>query len=189
MKKLFLLLLMGTLYLSKSQAQNIFICRDALISFYSSAPIEDISAETHKAVSAINMQTGAVYFKVPIKSFQFPKSLMQEHFNTDYLESDQYPFAEFQGTILNYQRPQGDGTYPVTVQGKLTIHGVTKDYKEPGTLQVKDGKLTATSSFSVTLADHHIKIPTILFNNIAEVVSVKLQAVYDPQTETTARNN
>jgi polyisoprenoid-binding protein YceI len=184
MKKLFFLLLVGTLYTPKIQAQDIFICRHATISFYSSAPIEDISAETHKAVSAINIQTGTIYFKVPIRSFQFPKSLMQEHFNTDYLQSDQYPFAEFQGTILNYQRPQDDGIYPITVQGKLTIHGVTKDYKESGTLEVKGGKLTAISSFKVTLADHHIKIPTLLFQNIAEVVSVKLNAVYDPQTET-----
>lgn len=183
-KKLAILIVLGTMYTTRSQAQKIFVCRDVNISFFSSAPIEDISAETHKAVSAINMQTGAVYFKVPIRSFQFPKSLMQEHFNTDFLESDQYPFAEFQGTILNYHRPDADGPYPVTVQGKLTIHGVSKDYKAPGTLEIERGKLTATSSFQVALADHQIKIPRLLFNNIAEVVSVKLTGVYEPQTKT-----
>lgn len=181
MKRLFLLIGIVLFCEIQLRAQDIFISRNANISFFSSAPIENITAKTSKAVSAINMQTGTVYFKVPIRTFQFPKSLMQEHFNTDYLESDQYPFAEFKGDILNYKKPEKDGTYPVTVDGKLTIHGVTKEYKEQGELSLQNGKITASTSFKVRLADHNIKIPTIVFKNIAEVVDVKVNAVYDPQ--------
>jgi polyisoprenoid-binding protein YceI len=184
MKKLLLLLAVEIIFTIQPKAQDVFICRNAAISFFSSAPIEDIAAQTSKAVSAINMQTGSVYFKVPIKTFKFPKSLMQEHFNTDYLESDQYPFAEFKGTILNYKRPGNGETYSVTVEGMLTIHGVTRNYKESGTLSIKDGKVAIVSSFKVRLADHNIKIPTIVFRNIAEVVDVKVNAIYAPQQET-----
>lgn len=181
MKKLFLFLIITSIGIKFSAAQDIFICRHATISFFSAAPIEDIAAKTDKAVSAINLQTGAVYFKIPIRTFEFRKALMQEHFNTDYLESDKYPFAEFKGKILNFKQAASDGKYNVTVDGQLTIHGVTKEYKEQGTLEIKGGKVKVISSFKIRIADHHVDIPQILFKNIAEVVDVKVNALYEPQ--------
>ncbi|HEX5555804.1 MAG TPA: YceI family protein [Chitinophagaceae bacterium] len=163
--------------------QDIYVSRDASISFFSSAPIEDIQAKTDKAVSAINLETGAVFFKVPVQSFQFERELMQEHFNSDYLESDKYPYAEFRGKIRDIPALTTDGTYPVTVDGQLTIHGVPKAYQGPGTIEVKDGQITAVATFQVRLADHHIKIPSILSRNIAEVVKVSVDAAYKPQKE------
>ncbi|MGH2643826.1 MAG: YceI family protein, partial [Chitinophagaceae bacterium] len=76
--------------------------------------------------------------------------------------------------------PDGDGTFPVTVDGQMTIHGVTKEYKVPGTLEVKNGQVTATATFDVHLADHHIQIPKIVYKNIAEVLAIKVKAVYSP---------
>lgn len=164
-----------------TKAQDVFVCRNAALSFFSSAPIEDIEAHTDKGVSALNVKTRAIYFKVPIRSFQFRKSLMQEHFNENFLESDQYPYAEFTGQVTGDADLTQPGTYPVTVEGKLTIHGVTKAYKENGTITVGDKRITAVSDFKVRVADHHIKIPTIVIRNIAEVVDVKVNAVYVPQ--------
>lgn len=174
------LLLCGTFFLltAKAQSNEIFICKDAFISFFSSAPVENIAAQTDNAVSAINMKTGDVFFKIPMRTFQFKRGLMQQHFNTEYLETDKYPFATFKGKITTLPPSDNDGTYPVTVDGQMTIHGVTKEYAVPGTLEVKNGQLTAISSFNVRLADHHIKIPAILNHNIAEVLAVKVKAVY-----------
>ena len=58
---------------------------------------------------------------------------MEEHFNENYMESNTFPKANFKGTItdlgkVNFSK---DGTYPVTVKGDLTIHGVTKTSKLP----------------------------------------------------------
>lgn len=164
-------------------AQNIYISKDAQISFFSSAPVENIEANTNQAVSAININTGSIFFKVPVKSFQFEENLMQEHFNSDYLESDKYPYAEFQGKVQPIPPMARDGSYPVNVNGQLTIHGVTKSYQGPGTIEIKDGQITALSSFKVKLADHNIKIPRLLLKNIAEIVDVKVNAAYQPQKE------
>lgn len=164
-------------------AQTIYVCRDAQISFFSSAPIEDIEAVTRKGVSAINIADGSIFFKVPIKSFQFDKSLMQEHFNSDYMESDQYPYAEFKGKILDSVPVNTEGKYPITVDGELTIHGVTKHYTASGTFEIKNSGIQATSSFKVKLADHDIKIPRLLMRNIAEVVEVKVNAAYQADSK------
>ncbi|MEO8860349.1 MAG: hypothetical protein ABI358_02945 [Ginsengibacter sp.] len=95
---------------------QIYICRNADITFFSSAPIEDIKGESSTALSALNVDNKEVYFKVPIRSFTFHSSLMQEHFNEDYMESDKFPFAEFTGKIIDHLDLTRPGTYQVTVQ-------------------------------------------------------------------------
>lgn len=161
-------------------AQDVQSCRNASLRFFSSAPLEDIEATTTQGVSAINVKTRAVYFKVPINTFQFKKKLMQEHFNENYLESEKYPFAEFKGKVADEVDLTKDGSYPITVEGSLNIHGVTKDYREKGVITVKGGKLNATAKFNVRVADHKIKIPTLVIKNIAEVVEVTVNADYQP---------
>ncbi|MFD2144634.1 hypothetical protein [Mucilaginibacter antarcticus] len=71
--------------------QTLFASKKAQVSLFSSAPIEDISAATSSGNVIYNAATGELMFSVPINTFKFPKSLMQEHFNSDYLESDKYP--------------------------------------------------------------------------------------------------
>jgi polyisoprenoid-binding protein YceI len=161
---------------SLAKAQQIFVCNQAAISFFSSAPVEDIKANTNKGFFAYNAQSKEVYFKVPVNTFQFRKSLMQRHFNDTYLETDKYPYAEFKGHIIQDIDPAGKGAHQVDVQGNLTLHGVTKPYKVSGTLTIDDRGVTATAAFVVQLVDHHIEIPKLLFKNIAESVEVKVNA-------------
>lgn len=168
------------LFVGLAHAQNIFICNEANISFFSSAPIEDIKASTDKGFFAFNASTKDVYFKVPVNTFQFRKSLMQQHFNDTFLETDQFPYAEFKGKILDAIDPAAEGAHQVNVEGNLTLHGVTKPYKVTGVLTVSGGKVTAAAEFKIALADHQIEIPSFLFKNIAESVDVTVNATAVP---------
>jgi polyisoprenoid-binding protein YceI len=171
----------GLLMTSLSFAQDVYSCRNTTLSFFSATPMEDIDAVTSKGVSAINLKTGALYFKVAVNSFKFKKPLMEEHFNENYMESDKYPGAEFKGKIVDTNIDlHKDGTYNVTVEGTLSMHGVDKVYREKATIVVQDGKPTASTKFNVHLADHHIKIPTLVVKNIAEVIEVTVKAAYSP---------
>lgn len=160
--------------------QDVYSSRNVSFSFYSSAPLEDIEAKTARGVSAINIKTKAVYFQVQVNTFQFKKKLMQEHFNENYLETGKYPYASFKGRIIDNTDMTKDGVYPVTVEGTLGIHGVDKIYKEKGTVTVSNGKLTVNAKFNVRVADHKIKIPSLVIKNIAEVVEVTVNGVYEP---------
>ena len=164
------------------QAQ-IVISQSARLSFFSEAPIENIKAESNTGVSALNLSTNTIYFKVHMLSFEFKKSLMQEHFNENYMESSKYPFAEFNGKIREQIDLTKDGIYPVTVQGELNIHGVKKNYIVKGELNVKGSEISANSTFPVKLADHEIKIPRLVIKNIAEIVQVTVSAHYKPDTK------
>ncbi|MVT06686.1 YceI family protein [Chitinophaga tropicalis] len=177
--KILMPLLTGILMMQQGFAQDVFTCRNTNLSFFSSTPVEDIDAKSNKCVSAINLKTGEVYFKVPVNSFKFKKQLMEEHFNENYLESDKYPYAVFKGKITGGDLHK-EGTREVTVDGTLSLHGVDKVYHEKATLTVQDGKPSANARFIVRLEDHRIKVPTLVVKNIAETIEVTINAAYLP---------
>jgi polyisoprenoid-binding protein YceI len=159
-----------------------FFTRDGQVNFLSEAPLEKIEAKNSKATSVLDTETGKLEFAVLIKAFQFEKALMQEHFNENYLESSKYPKATFKGAIVdntavNYGK---DGSYPVTVKGEMTIHGVAQPLAAPGVITVKDGKISAESEFSVQVADYKIEIPAVVRDNIAKEVKISVRTAYEP---------
>src|SRR5579871_1692737 len=100
MKKLVLILLVlvsVTGYTLK--AQDVYSDNKMSVAFFSSTPVEDIDAHSALGSAAMNVKTKQVFVTVAMKSFQFKKELMQEHFNENYVESDKYPDATFNGTI------------------------------------------------------------------------------------------
>lgn len=147
--------------------------------FFSTAPLEDIEATSKKMVCKLTTSTNAVAFGVSIRSFQFDKEKMREHFNENYMESDKYKLAKFIGKIQDTLDYTKDGTYNVTVKGKLTIHGVTKDRTVQGQVIIKDGKIQLKSTFDVKLEDHNIDIPKMVFQKIAETVEVTIDCTLD----------
>lgn len=161
-----------------AEAQDLLIDKASRISFFSEAPLENISAVTEEAASALDTGRHEIAFKAAIKTFTFKKRLMQEHFNENYLESDRFPHATFTGKINEPIDWHRDGTYPVTVVGMLDIHGVEKRYVVPATITVKGASVTATAKFNVRVADHGVEIPRIVIKNIAEVVEVTISATY-----------
>jgi hypothetical protein len=164
-------------------AQQRYIAHNGHVSFFSHAPIEDIEANNDVVSSIIS--NGDIAFEAPIKSFVFKKELMQEHFNENYLESDKYPNATFKGTIVDYSKIdlKKNGSYPVEVDGSLTMHGVTNKVKAKGTFTVKDNTIRAQSTFPITLKDYNISIPTLIVEKLAEVVKVTVDINYQPYTK------
>lgn len=166
-------------WMSINQAgQDLYSCKNATITLYSEAPIEDISATSASGISVLNATTGDLQFRVSINTFKFPKALMQEHFNSDYMESDKYPAATFKGNIKEHIDVTKNGTFPVTAEGDLNVHGVPQHRTIPGKISINNGVITMTSEFMVKCADHHIDIPKIVFHNIAESIKMNVTAVY-----------
>jgi len=157
-----------------------FVTETSHVSFYSHAAIEDIRAENKKASGIFDSETGEIAFSIPINEFQFAKSLMQEHFNEKYMESDKYPKGSFQGKVTGYDKSVA-GTQQVKASGKLTIHGVPREVEIPGTIDKTDGKLVMKGKFIVKLVDHKIKIPELFWNKVAEQVEVTVDFTFKPQ--------
>ena len=177
--KIISMLLIAGLSLVNQATPQLYVCKNVNISMYSKAPIEDIEARSAKGTSVYNAATGELAFKLPIISLKFEKSLMEEHFNDNYMESEKYPLATFNGKIQQNIDVSKDGTYPVTAVGVLNVHGVAQNRTIPGTITVQNGVISMTSEFMVKCVDHQIAIPKLVFHNIAESIRINVSAKYD----------
>lgn len=166
-----------------SQAQERYLTRTGHIKFFSAAPMENIEAH-NRQVTAVMSPTGDIAFKVIMKSFEFEKAAMEEHFNRQYLHTDKYPEAKFEGKITNITSInfKKEGSYPVQVEGKMTIHGVTKDIKQSGTVNVKGGNVVTAAKFMIKLGDYDVKVPSDFAKRIAETVEVTVDCTLAPNT-------
>ena len=162
-----------------AQAQ-MFSTRSASVSFYSSTPLEDIKAKSSDVESKFLSTTGQLSFMLLVKSFRFENEMMEEHFNESYLESDKFPKADFKGTVSNIATVNfiRDGIYPVTVQGNLTIHGITKAVTTNGTIVIKNGKPTAKCTFPIKVRDYNIS-GKIVGKELGETIAITIDCRYE----------
>lgn len=164
-------------------AQGKYFTREGNAKFFSTSPLEDITADNHQVTAVLDTETGRLEFAVLMKSFEFEKALMEEHFNENYVESDKFPKATFKGEILNLAEAVDFGTngeYEVKVSGDIEIHGVSKPHEAMATLSVTDEGIKGMSVFNVACADHDIKIPSVVSENIAEIIEVTIDIMLLP---------
>ena len=164
-----------------SPAQEKLRTRNASISFYSKAPLENIEAHSQTAASVLDKKTGQMEFSVLIKSFEFQKALMHEHFNENYLESDKFPKSVFAGRINDPSKVDfsQDGKYSETVTGQLTIHGETRAITVPVVFMVQKSVVSAVAEFHIDLADYKISIPGIVKDKISKTVKIAVKLKYE----------
>jgi hypothetical protein len=167
--------LLFTIFLSSSLvAQKNYSTKNAEVHFIA-VDDSDIDAVNKNAVCRLQ-SNGDMSFIMLIKDFTFEMEGMQKHFNEEYLESDQFPRAFFNGKITNFSTVNfaKDGKYPITVTGTMQVHGVNKAMQTSGLIEIKNGMPTATAKFTVTLKD--FKIGGILIKMVADKINIDISA-------------
>ena len=149
------------------EQENRYIIQNSKIEFYSYAPLEDIQAVNTESIGAIDIESGEFIIKIPVNSFEFPNKLMQKHFNDSYLETDIYPECIFRGKINEN-----------SASGEITLHGVTKKIEIPISKTINEENIIISTDFKILLKDHKIKIPRLLFQNIAEEIEIKVSSEF-----------
>jgi len=180
MKRAAFILILNLIFISANSQK--YMTKNGYIGFFSHTPMEDIKADNNQVASVIDISTGDLVFQVLIKSFRFEKALMEEHFNENYMESEKFPKASFKGKITNPSSVifSKNGTYPVTVEGDLTIRDVTKKISATGAIEVATGAINANAKFNITPEDYKIKIPGVVRDNIAKIMEVTVTMKYAP---------
>ena len=173
MKKIIFILF--SIFVQNSFAQKEMTTSSGVIDFEASVPLFEEVAATNKTASCVlNTKNGAFTSVIQMKEFRFKLSLMEEHFNNKYLETDHYPQATFKGIIEGFNLNIIDATpKEFKLKGELKIHGKTKKINTVITLRKSEGKLEINSNFSILIKDFDIKIPEILSMKVAEKVNIK----------------
>lgn len=174
---LFVALAPGVLF-----GQGKYLTNNGQINFFSHTAIEDIKADNLYVAGVIDASTGELAIIAKMTDFKFKKRLMQEHFNENYVESEIYPKATFNGLIKNnsqidYSSP---GAYQVQVEGEMTIHGESKRLELKGSIEVNAHGIIARTKFMLNPEDYAIKIPKVVRKNIAEQLEISVEMTFKP---------
>ncbi len=165
----------------KLLCQDIYVTKASEIHFFAGTIMEDIDAINTKSTSFLNTKTGEVSILIPNNQFQFKRSLMQEHFNENYMETEKYPKSSFKARFMadscdfNIEKK-----CVVSTKGTLNIHGVTKETLIKTSLEKSNDLITATAVFEIILADFDIDRPKILLAKLADRVKVNIKIIYEP---------
>jgi len=160
-------------------AQKVYATKTGQIFFNATGGAVPIAAVNNQVDSKFVETTGQIIFGVLIKGFKFENQLMEDHFNENYMESTQFPKADFKGYIKNSKEVNftKDGTYPITIEGSLTIHGRSQNVATTGTIQVKEGKPAIVGEFSIKIKDYDIK-GLYIGEKIANETKIKVNCKY-----------
>lgn len=180
--KYYLFPILALLLVCKTFAQDKFFTKNGRIIFTSKALMEKIEGKNKTSVAVLDTKNGNLQFAVQMKGFEFEKSLMEEHFNENYVESDKFPKAEFKGTIVNnkdiiYNK---NGAYTARVKGSLTIHGVTKEVEASGIIKVSGNKINTVSTFNILISHYKISIPSLVKDKVSNDVSILVDCNLEP---------
>jgi len=118
MKKILLLFLI-TSSLGFIKPKKQFITRNGQVTFFSYASAENIKAENNETLSLLDAKEGKIAVNILMRAFEFEKSLMQEHFNDSYIESDILPLKI--KSDIEYK----SGSYTITGETSIDV----KDFK------------------------------------------------------------
>lgn len=177
MKKL---ILIGMLYVSAiGFSQQKMISKSGKITFEASVPsFEEVKATNSSVTFVLNPATGEIASLALMKGFRFKVALMEEHFNENYVESDQYPKAIFKGKIDGFDlNSLGVNPKDFSIKGKLELHGKSKDIVTTAKISKSASGIVITSAFSVNASDFDIAIPSLVKSKISNKINIQFDAV------------
>jgi polyisoprenoid-binding protein YceI len=160
------------------------------VRFLSDAPIEDFEGTTARIDGYVFWQGDAlapgdtvngseVYFEVPLNALSTGIDMRDRHMREHYLHTDRYPYVSFKGRLKSVERAGGD-TLRVTTQGKLDLHGQSKDYEIACVVTGSHTGYAVAAGFDIRLTDFDIEVPSLMFLKIGEVIKVQVNAKLAP---------
>lgn len=166
-------------------AQDKFITKTGHVWIHSKTPVKEIEAHNRQVTSILDVKTGDMIVSCFLIDFKFDNQLVEEHFNENYVESAKFPKVKFKGKVLDIATIDftKNGTYKRMVEGVMEMHGKSVTIKKEGTAVVKDGKIKASASFTVTAEQFAIIIPDLVKDKIQKNIEVYVDFTYTPYTK------
>ncbi len=93
------------------------------------------------------------------------------------LNADSFPTIRFELVGVDPQPARGD-TVPLTYQGHLTIHGVTRTMRVPGTVVLRPGSAEIRANFPLDMREFGVEPPVRLLARVQPVVEIVVNLVF-----------
>lgn len=121
--------------------------------------------------SGENMKSDSeLYFEVDLNSLDTGIGLRNRHMRENYLETGDHAYAKYTAKITEVSEDSAD--LKITVQGKMTIHGVEQDLKTTGQVIVDGDSYQVKCVIPLKLSDYKINRGAIF--KISDDVTLRL---------------
>ncbi|MDA9056358.1 YceI family protein [Flavobacteriaceae bacterium] len=153
-------------------SQEKYLTKSGLLNFEASVEaFEEIKATNTNVTAILNTANGQFAALALVKGFRFKNALMEEHFNENYAESDEFPKAIFKGELSGFSIENIQTTY--SINGTLSFHGVTKTLENVSVeITPSENSFNFKGLFEIAPNDFDIEIPSIVSSKIADSVTV-----------------
>lgn len=147
------------------------------IKFISDAAMETVIGTTDNIDGYLELDNTAsftgskIYFEVELNSLDTGLELRNKHLRKEYLHTEKYPAAYFEGKIIS-EKSIGKDTSNVTSEGTFFLHGKKIITQISGTIIKNNATFNLKSNFSINLKDYGIKIPTVMFMKVNEEIQI-----------------
>jgi len=162
---------------------------ESRVQFVSDAPLEKISGVGHTLSGNLDVDPGAIgkakgTIELDVKSIRTGVELRDEHLQSDaWLDSKKYPKIKFElGKIDGADKLEPNKAVDVTVKGKLTMHGVTRD--ETATAKVRwvpEKGIRVQANFKVNLTNYKISVPSVVRLKVSDEIQLNIMLAVKPK--------
>jgi polyisoprenoid-binding protein YceI len=165
-------------FVSLSAFGQEYLSKNGDVSFLSKAPLNEFEGKSSSLNGLVNLETNLLDFFVDLNTLKTGIGLRDSHMRENYLETEQFPFAEFTGKLVQQPTLILGAKTPVKAVGKFKIHGIEREIEVPGFLTlVQNGKVELDASFEILLSDYKIPLPKLVFYELAQEQKVTISAI------------
>jgi len=166
------------LFFSIQASGQEYLTTSGEVTFLSTAPLNEFEGRSSVLNGLVNLDSNLLDFFVDLNTLKTGIGLRDSHMRESYLETDQFPFAEFTGKIAQMPTLVIGEKIPVKALGTFKIHGEEKEITVAGTLaKQQNGKITLEATFIIALSDYKIPLPSLVFYELAQEQKVTIHAV------------
>ncbi len=154
------------------------------VTFISDAPIEDFEGVTDAIDGYLllgpgglgpsaDLESSEFYFEVQLGTLETGIKRRDRHMRENYLETDDFPYAVYAGRLVRLEAA-ADGAFHLNLEGKFSVHGVEREKEVKCTARGGEERYRVRCRFEVSLVEHDVEIPSLMFFKIGEIVDLHL---------------
>jgi polyisoprenoid-binding protein YceI len=166
-------------FLNNAEEDTVYYTDSGHAEFTSSVPLHTFTGKSSYLTGLFDPEENAVDFYLDLNTLRTGINRRdRDMFRT--LEVEEFPFAEFTGTLDSPFDLNSSEEQTVSVTGEFTVHGVTREKTVEGTLQNQGGSIKLRAEWVLDISDYDIEPPGLLFYRVRDEIEMLIEAELQP---------
>lgn len=170
------------LSLQFQQEGEVYYSESGHAEFTSSVPLHSFTGSSDHLTGMIDFQEKLVDFYLDLQTLDTGNN-MRDNDMYETLNVEDYPFAEFTGSLQTSFDTTSTEKQEVSVRGEFSIHGETRTKTVTGTLQKVEDGIQLNAEWVLDISNYGIEPPGILFYRVDEKMDVRIDILLKPRQQ------